>query len=98
MEDTIAEQEQKEKRTNHKQELADLEAESELSMEELYKKYAAAYDEDFEAQLSEPSTDVEDESELDSDDEEEEEEEGNVVMSRALLGLMSLMSNVPCSV
>ena len=75
-EDTIAAQEKKERKTNHREELADLEAEQDLPIEELYKKYAGAYDEDFEAQMSEKSTDVEDDSDEES---EEEEEEGNLI-------------------
>ena len=42
----------------------------EMSMEELVAKYAGAYDSDFEAEMSEQST------EIDSEDSEEEEDSG----------------------
>ena len=51
VEDTIAEQEKKEGKKNVQAELHDLEAENEMSVEELMKKYAGAYDEDFEEEL-----------------------------------------------
>ena len=45
----------------------------EMSMEELVAKYAGAYDSDFEAEMSEQSTEIDSE---DSDEEEEEEDTG----------------------
>ena len=61
VEDTIAAQEKRERKTqNHAEELADLEAEGDLTVEELYLKYAAAYTEDFNPDMSDRSTDVED--------------------------------------
>ncbi|XP_050722344.1 helicase domino-like [Eriocheir sinensis] len=71
-EETIEEQEEKEGEVNHEQELEDLQADNDLSVEELRKKYAelAANAEPMEEDSSEEneSTDI-------SDDEEEEEEE-----------------------
>ncbi|KAK3083777.1 hypothetical protein FSP39_003020, partial [Pinctada imbricata] len=81
VEDTIAEQEKAEKKVDYSRELRDLEDESEMTMEELYKKYAGAYDSDFEMPESdydsddEESTDVEETDEEDDKEEEEEEEE-----------------------
>lgn len=62
-EDTIEEEEKLEGEANHKEELEDLQAEGEVPIEELLKKYAGAYDEDFEMPQSS------EESEMDSDDE-----------------------------
>lgn len=53
-EDTIQEQEKLEKNVDHKQEIADLEAENDMSIEELMAKYGDA---------SEPPMDVEDDTE-----------------------------------
>ncbi|XP_061196592.1 helicase domino-like [Saccostrea echinata] len=69
-EDTIAEQEKHEKKIDYSKELSDLKDENEMTMEELYQKYAGAYDSDFE--MPEEEEDSEDE---DSDDDEEEEDE-----------------------
>ncbi|XP_062606790.1 helicase domino-like isoform X2 [Saccostrea cucullata] len=69
-EDTIAEQEKHEKKIDYSKELDDLKDESEMTMEELYRKYAGAYDSDFEM----PEEEEEDSEEEDSDDEEEEDE------------------------
>lgn len=51
VEDTIAEQEKKEKKKDVAKELQELEEENEMSVEELMKKYAGAYDSDFEEEL-----------------------------------------------
>ncbi|XP_063395968.1 helicase SRCAP-like isoform X2 [Mytilus trossulus] len=92
-EETIAEQEKHEKKTDYSNELKDLEDEGDLPMDELYKKYAAAYDSDFE--YDEPSdeegddeTDEEEEEESEEEEEEEEEEEVDVEED---VGLESLM-------
>ncbi|KAK7474437.1 hypothetical protein BaRGS_00034320 [Batillaria attramentaria] len=65
-EDTIAEQEKHEKR-NYKDELQDLQAEGEMSIEDLAAKYAGAYDSDFEMP-KDSSSEEEEESDSDSDD------------------------------
>ncbi|XP_038075148.1 helicase SRCAP-like isoform X2 [Patiria miniata] len=65
-EETLEEQEAAEGTMDHTAEVAELEAEGEMTMEELLKKYSGAYDEDFEMPVSE---------EEEEDDEEEEEEE-----------------------
>ncbi|XP_048751446.2 helicase domino-like isoform X4 [Ostrea edulis] len=70
-EDTIAEQEEQEKKIDYSKELTDLQDESEMTMEELYQKYAGAYDSDFEM----PEEEEEDSEEEDSEEEEEESEE-----------------------
>ncbi|XP_035827815.1 helicase domino isoform X2 [Aplysia californica] len=64
-EETIEEQEKHEKK-DYSEELGDLKAEGEMSVEELMKKYAGAYDSDFE--MPEESS-----GEEDSDDEDDEE-------------------------
>ncbi|XP_052073827.1 helicase domino-like isoform X2 [Mytilus californianus] len=90
-EETIAEQEKHEKKTDYSNELKDLEDEGDLPMEELYKKYAAAYDSDFE--YDEPSDEEGDETEEEegeSEEEEEEEEEEDVDVEEDV-GLESLM-------
>ncbi|XP_071946523.1 helicase domino-like isoform X2 [Antedon mediterranea] len=61
-EETMEEQEDAEGCQDHKAELDELAAEGELSIEDLMKKYAAAYNDEFEA-------------ELDSDDDDEQEED-----------------------
>ncbi|XP_063395970.1 helicase SRCAP-like isoform X4 [Mytilus trossulus] len=90
-EETIAEQEKHEKKTDYSNELKDLEDEGDLPMDELYKKYAAAYDSDFE--YDEPSDEegddeTDEEEEEESEEEEEEEEEVDVEED---VGLESLM-------
>ncbi|XP_063395969.1 helicase SRCAP-like isoform X3 [Mytilus trossulus] len=91
-EETIAEQEKHEKKTDYSNELKDLEDEGDLPMDELYKKYAAAYDSDFE--YDEPSDeegdDETDEEEEEESEEEEEEEEEEVDVEEDV-GLESLM-------
>lgn len=47
-EETIAEQEKHEKKIDYSKELTDLKDEGEMTMKELYEKYAGAYDSDFE--------------------------------------------------
>lgn len=64
---TLDEQEANEKNLSHAEEMDELEAEGKLSVEELYNKYAAAYDSDFEMPKSEKQ--------LDSDDDESDEDE-----------------------
>ena len=49
----------------------------EMSMEELVAKYAGAYDSDFEAEMSEQSTEV------DSEDSEEEEEDSGIKLAQS---------------
>ncbi|XP_076106363.1 helicase domino-like isoform X3 [Mytilus galloprovincialis] len=93
-EETIAEQEKHEKKTDYSNELKDLEDESDLPMDELYKKYAAAYDSDFE--YDEPSDEegddeTDEEEEEESEEEEEEEEEEDEVDVEEDVGLESLM-------
>lgn len=73
-EDTIAEQEKHDKKIDYSKELKDLEDESDLPMEELYKKYAAAYDSDFE--FDEPSDGDEEDDDDESEEETAEEEDG----------------------
>ena len=68
MEESLAEQEKHERKTDYSAEIRDLEDDNNLTVEELTKKYAGAYDSDFEMPES-PSA-----SEEDSDDYEEEEE------------------------
>ncbi|XP_041347993.1 helicase SRCAP-like isoform X2 [Gigantopelta aegis] len=65
VEETIEEEEKLES-TSYKEELKDLEDEGEMSIEELRKKYAGAYDSDFE--MPEDSEEEESSSENDSDD------------------------------
>nr|XP_034338375.1 helicase domino isoform X4 [Crassostrea gigas] len=79
-EETIAEQENYEKRIDYSKELIDLKDEGEMTMKELYEKYAGAYDSDFEIPEEEgdsgdedSSQEEEEEEEEESDDEEEEE-------------------------
>ncbi|XP_052714543.1 helicase domino-like isoform X4 [Crassostrea angulata] len=78
-EETIAEQENYEKRIDYSKELIDLKDEGEMTMKELYEKYAGAYDSDFEIPEEEgdsgdeDSSQEEEEEEEESDDEEEEE-------------------------
>ncbi|KAK3606446.1 hypothetical protein CHS0354_041388 [Potamilus streckersoni] len=71
LEDTIAEQEKHEKNTDFPSELQELQAEGEMSFEDLIEKYAGAYDSSFEMPES-PS-----ESETDGYEEESEEEQEN---------------------
>lgn len=71
-EDTIMEQEQKEGKIDHKKEIDELEAENEMSIEELMKKYSAPLPDDDKMSVDE---DVEPESEQESTEEEEEESE-----------------------
>ncbi|GFQ69699.1 helicase domino [Trichonephila clavata] len=52
-EQTLLEQENEEVNVDHDQEMKDLEAENEMSIEELREKYAAAYADDFEMDTSE---------------------------------------------
>ena len=85
LEDTIDEQEKHERKVDYSKELRDLEDEGDLPMDELYKKYAAAYDSDFDV--------PEEESDFDEDETEEEEEtdedEGNdqkLLFSAILVG------------
>ncbi|PIK53751.1 putative helicase domino isoform X4 [Apostichopus japonicus] len=66
-EDTIEEEENLAGEADHKEELSDLKAESELPMEELLKQYAGAYDEEFEMPQSPEEWD------MDSDDSEDDE-------------------------
>jgi hypothetical protein len=61
----ISIQEKHERKVDYSKELRDLEDEGDLPMDELYKKYAAAYDSDFEV--------PEEESDFDEDETEEEE-------------------------
>ncbi|XP_071849839.1 helicase domino-like isoform X3 [Apostichopus japonicus] len=65
-EDTIEEEENLAGEADHKEELSDLKAESELPMEELLKQYAGAYDEEFEMPQSPEEWD------MDSDDSEDD--------------------------
>ncbi|XP_022342498.2 helicase domino-like isoform X2 [Crassostrea virginica] len=74
-EDTIAEQEKHEKKIDYSKELHDLKDESEMTMEELYQKYAGAYDSDFEMPEEDEEEDSDEESEEEEDESEEEEEE-----------------------
>ncbi|XP_033627174.1 helicase SRCAP-like isoform X2 [Asterias rubens] len=71
-EETLQEQEETEGTTDHTAEVAELQAEGEMTMEELLKKYSGAYDDDFEMPLSEEE---EEEDEGEQEDEETEEEE-----------------------
>ncbi|XP_052714544.1 helicase domino-like isoform X5 [Crassostrea angulata] len=79
-EETIAEQENYEKRIDYSKELIDLKDEGEMTMKELYEKYAGAYDSDFEIPEEEgdsgdeDSSQEEEEEEEESDEDEEEEE------------------------
>ncbi|KAJ8043053.1 Helicase domino [Holothuria leucospilota] len=73
-EDTIEEEEKLEGEANHKEELEDLQAEGEVPIDELLKRYAGAYDEDFEMPQSSEESDMDSDDE--SDDESEEEEAG----------------------
>ncbi|XP_071789876.1 E1A-binding protein p400-like isoform X9 [Asterias amurensis] len=73
-EETLQEQEDTEGTTDHTAEVAELQAEGEMTMEELLKKYSGAYDDDFEMPLSEEEEE-EDEDEGEQEDEETEEEE-----------------------
>ncbi|OWF46679.1 helicase domino-like isoform X2 [Mizuhopecten yessoensis] len=77
VEETIEEQEKLDKKVDYSKELADLQNEGDMNMDELYKKYAGAYDSDFELPESESGTedDSDDEDEEDSEEEEEESEE-----------------------
>ncbi|KAK3749017.1 hypothetical protein RRG08_056924 [Elysia crispata] len=83
VEETIEEQETHEKK-DYSEELDDLKAEGEMSVEELMKKYSGAYDSDFEmpqesseddASEEEDSSESEKESESSSEEEEAEESE-----------------------
>ncbi len=62
-EDTLEEQEKTEGTVDHKAEIAELEAEGELPIEELMKRYSGAYEDEYDY----PG--------FDEDDDEEEEEE-----------------------
>ncbi|CAI9734305.1 helicase domino-like [Octopus vulgaris] len=76
MEDTIEEQEKHERNQSHLEEISELEKESEMSIEELIKKYEGAYNSDFEMPDVEESGDTtEDTEEYGSDNDETEEEE-----------------------
>lgn len=66
-EDTIQEQEQVEGEQNHQEELDDLKAENEMSIEELRKKYSEVADEE---KMSEETAEKSDESSEDDDDDE----------------------------
>ncbi|CAH1801795.1 unnamed protein product, partial [Owenia fusiformis] len=80
VEDTIEKQEKHEKADDHQQELDDLNQESEMSVEELRKKYAAAYDSDFEMpDTPSESEESEDETEESQDEQSEDEEEEDEV-------------------
>ena len=71
-EETLQEQEETEGTTDHTAEVAELQAEGEMTMEELLKKYSGAYDDDFEMPLSE------EEEEEDEGEQEDEETEGKI--------------------
>ena len=59
-EETLDEQEEKEGAVDHKAEIAELEAEGDLPIEELMKRYAGAYEDEYEYPRSEESDDEED--------------------------------------
>ncbi|XP_074640439.1 helicase domino-like isoform X2 [Tubulanus polymorphus] len=63
------------KESDHKQELADLEAEKDLTMEELIAKYGGAYDSDFEMPETPSETENEDDTDDDDGDDDDEVEE-----------------------
>ncbi|ESO91647.1 hypothetical protein LOTGIDRAFT_122039, partial [Lottia gigantea] len=84
VEDTIEEQEKHEKNTM--EELNELQAEGEMSIEDLVKKYAGAYDSDFEMPQSEEESD-------ESTDEESEEEEEEDDMMESDVGLDFLLKS-----
>jgi E1A-binding protein p400 len=86
LEDTIDEQEKHERKVDYSKELRDLEDEGDLPMDELYKKYAAAYDSDFD--VPEEESDF-DEDETEEEEEETDEDEGNdqkLLFSAILVG------------
>nr|XP_034338379.1 helicase domino isoform X8 [Crassostrea gigas] len=74
-EETIAEQENYEKRIDYSKELIDLKDEGEMTMKELYEKYAGAYDSDFEIPEEEGDSGDEDSSQEEEEEEEEESDE-----------------------
>ncbi|XP_060081235.1 helicase domino-like isoform X1 [Ylistrum balloti] len=74
VEETIEEQEKLDKKIDYSKELEDLQNEGDMDMEELYKKYAGAYDSDFELPESESGTEDDSDDDDDEDDSEEEEE------------------------
>ncbi|KAK0055030.1 helicase domino [Biomphalaria pfeifferi] len=80
IEETIEEQEAQEKK-NYSEELDDLKTEGEMSVEDLLKKYAGAYDDDFKMPDESSGEDNDDEemseSEKESESSEEEEEESD---------------------
>ncbi|KAL3857410.1 hypothetical protein ACJMK2_012085, partial [Sinanodonta woodiana] len=88
LEDTIAEQEKHEKNTDFPSELQELQAEGEMSFEDLIEKYAGAYESSFEMPESpsesetdgyeEESEDEQENEEADEDEEMEEDEEVDV--------------------
>ncbi|XP_069134718.1 helicase domino-like isoform X2 [Argopecten irradians] len=75
VEETIEEQEKLDKKVDYSKELEDLQNEGDMDMEELYKKYAGAYDSDFEMPESESGTDDDSDDDEDDDEEDSEEEE-----------------------
>ncbi|XP_042903379.1 helicase domino isoform X2 [Parasteatoda tepidariorum] len=75
-EQTILEQEENEDNVNHEEEIKDLEAENEMSIEQLREKYAAAYASDFEVETSEQQS--EDEREIDDSEDEQSDEDMSV--------------------
>ncbi|KAH9503913.1 hypothetical protein Btru_064133 [Bulinus truncatus] len=85
IEETIDEQETQEKK-NYTEELDDLKAEGEMSVEELLKKYAGAYDDDFKAPEESSGEDDSDdelsESEKESESSEEDAEQDNIAQDQ----------------
>ncbi|KAF8768478.1 Helicase domino like protein [Argiope bruennichi] len=76
-EQTLLEQEDEEKDVDHDQEMRDLEAENELSIEELRAKYSAAYTSDFEVETSEQLSGINDSESSDEYSEDENKENDN---------------------
>ncbi|XP_031780344.1 helicase domino isoform X2 [Nasonia vitripennis] len=74
-EDTIQEQEKLEKNVDHKQELDDLMAENEMSIDELRAKYANAVDTPMDVDETDEESDKEEEEEQESESENETENE-----------------------
>lgn len=97
-EDTIMEQEQKEGEVDHKQELDELQAENEMSIEDLMKKYSApppGEDDKMSVDEQEEEESVEESSEEEEEETEEEtsEEEEEKVASDEEIGLKSLLED-----
>ncbi|CAL1290982.1 unnamed protein product [Larinioides sclopetarius] len=76
-EQTLLEQESEEKDVDHDQEMRDLEAENELSIEELRAKYSAAYASDFEVETSEHLSGTNDSESSDEYSEDESKDDDN---------------------